>query len=318
MDGHPSPISCTEVTAQCPVQASIYGYYPNRPTNAALTVAFGILMLIQGWQTFKYKTYSYSFAMTVGCLGEAIGYVGRIILHDNPFSATGFQMQITTLIMAPAFFSAAIYLILKHLCLALGPNLSLIKPRFYTWIFIGVDILSLTLQGIGGGLAATARTNKAQQDAGTNVMIAGIVWQVFTLTVFGILVGHFFWRVRSEKRHSANPVAKQLWGSRKFKLFLGSTTIAFFFIFIRCVYRIAEMVGGWRNEIMQDEVSFIVLESFLCLIAAILLTAFHAGDCFPQMRGDFVATKYVDSLPLSTDTSYVAVHKQPLINRDDA
>lgn len=25
--------------------------------------------------------------------------------------------------------------------------------------------------------------------------------------------------------------------------------------------RIAEMVGGWRNEIMQDEVSFVVLES---------------------------------------------------------
>ncbi|KAK2816749.1 hypothetical protein FQN49_008020, partial [Arthroderma sp. PD_2] len=123
-----NPLSCTDVTDLCPVEASIYGYYPNRPTNAALTIAFGILMLVQGWQTFKYKTYSYSFAMTVGCLGEAIGYVGRIILHDNPFSSVGFQMQITTLIMAPAFFSAAIYLILKHLCLALGPNLSILKP----------------------------------------------------------------------------------------------------------------------------------------------------------------------------------------------
>ncbi|KAM5440944.1 hypothetical protein MferCBS31731_004083 [Microsporum ferrugineum] len=316
MEGN--PLSCTEVTAKCPVQASIYGYYPNLPINAALAALFGILMLIQGWQTLKYKTYSYSFAMTVGCLGEAIGYVGRIILHDNPFSSTGFQMQITTLIMAPAFFSAAIYLTLKHLCLALGPNLSLLKPRFYTWIFIGVDLLSLTLQGIGGGLAATAKSNKAQQDAGTNVMIAGIVWQVFTLTVFGFLVAHFFWRLRSERRHTANPTAKQLWGSRKFKLFLGSTTIAFLFIFIRCVYRIAEMVGGWRNEIMQDEVSFVVLESFLCLVAAMLMTVFHAGDCFPQMRSDFVAAKFADSLPLSsTDTSYMAVHKQPLMPGED-
>lgn len=68
-----SPLTCTEVTAQCPVEASIYGYYPNRPINAALVIVFGILMLVQGWQTFKYKTYTYSFAMTVGCLGEAIG-----------------------------------------------------------------------------------------------------------------------------------------------------------------------------------------------------------------------------------------------------
>lgn len=56
----------------------------------------------------------------------------------------------------------------------------------------------------------------------------------------------------------------------------------------------------------------------LCLIAALLMTVFHAGDCFPLMRSDFVTTKFVDSLPLSSaDTSYTAVHKQPLMPGED-
>ncbi|KAK2749376.1 hypothetical protein FQN57_006308 [Myotisia sp. PD_48] len=312
----PPRIKCLDIGPQCPVENSIYGYYPNRPTNALLCIGFGILLLIQGWQTIKYKTYTYGLAMTFGCLGEAIGYIGRIILRDNPFSITGFQMQICCLIMAPAFLSAAIYLTLKHLCLALGPNLSLLKPRYYTWIFIGVDLLSLTLQGIGGGLAASSNGDRAQQDLGANVMIAGIVWQVFTLVVFGILVGHFFWRVNSEKRHSANPTAQKLWASRKFKLFLISTTVAFLAIFARCVYRIAEMVGGWRNHIMRDEISFIILEGFMCLVAAILLTAFHPGQCFPQMRGDYEATRFATLPVSSTDASYVPLHKRRLMDGD--
>jgi hypothetical protein len=43
------------------------------------------------------------------------------------------------------------------------------------------------------------------------------------------------------------------------------------------------MAGGWGNEIMQDEISFTILDSTLMLIATFLLTVFHPGLLFPQM-----------------------------------
>ncbi|PGH00046.1 hypothetical protein AJ79_08317 [Helicocarpus griseus UAMH5409] len=252
--------------------------------------------------------------MALGCIAEAIGYVGRLMLHENPFDNIGFQIQICTLIIAPSFFSGAIYLTLKHICLALGPHLSLVRPKLYTWLFIGFDLLSLTLQGAGGGIAATAKT-KEDQDVGTNIMIAGIIWQVVTLVAFAVLIGHFFWRLLGDGGRRMTIDAQKVWANSRFTLFLISLGVAFFAIFVRCVYRIAEMVGGWRNHIMQDEISFIVLEGVLCLIAAILLTAIHPGTHFPQMRTGYQKRKVRFSMmqPQAHDASYVELHQQPFV-----
>jgi hypothetical protein len=43
------------------------------------------------------------------------------------------------------------------------------------------------------------------------------------------------------------------------------------------------MAGGWGNHIMQDEPSFLVLDSTLVLVTGFCLTAFHPGIFFPQM-----------------------------------
>lgn len=46
------------------------------------------------------------------------------------------------------------------------------------------------------------------------------------------------------------------------------------------------MAGGWGNKIMQDQASFLVLDSTLIFIASFLLTFFHPGIYFPAMRRD--------------------------------
>lgn len=43
------------------------------------------------------------------------GYGGRLMLHNDPFSDSGFKLQIVLLTFAPAFLAAGIYLNLKHL-----------------------------------------------------------------------------------------------------------------------------------------------------------------------------------------------------------
>lgn len=208
---------------------------------------------------------------------SVIGYVGRILLHDNPFDDVGFNIQICCLIIAPvrisesrgerdsamadsiqAFLAAAIYLTLKHVVLTVGEQYSRLPAKYYTWIFILCDLFSLILQGAGGGLAATADTDSSAA-TGNNLMMAGIVFQVFTLLVFGVLAGEYASRAYQRRSEWSQSVVN-LVSSMRFKLFVGSLLTAYTVIFIRCVYRIAEMAGGWRNEIMQNEAEFIALD----------------------------------------------------------
>lgn len=291
---------CTDVSDLCPVDQTIYGYYPNLGGNAFFLALFAVTGIVNVIQGIKYKTWTYMIALSVGSLAEVIGssslpprftkppanilptgYAGRVIMHDNPWSGVGFNMQICCLIIAPAFIAAGLYLTLKHAVIELSPDFSRIQPRLYTWIFIFCDILSLVLQGAGGGTAASAAPGDSAQDIGTDLMIAGIVWQVITLLVFGALVADYAWRCSKRTLQSS---AYQLLGTLRFKLFLGSLVFAYLTIFTRCVYRIAELGPGWRNEIMQSEVEFMVLDGAMIAIATVCLTVFHPGYTFPEMQ----------------------------------
>ncbi|KAL8708410.1 MAG: hypothetical protein Q9220_006700 [cf. Caloplaca sp. 1 TL-2023] len=273
--------NCTEVTDFCTVEATTYGFRPSLGGNIFFAVFFGICMGIQLLQGLKYRSWTYLIAMGVGCLGELVGYIGRIIMNNNPWSDVGFEMQICCLIIAPSFFAAAVYLTLKHLVLVFGPEHSRLQPKWYTWIFIGCDLFSLVLQGAGGGTAASA-SSQSTQDVGSHLMLAGIVWQVFTLLVFAVLTGSFFSRVYAH-RSTQTVAASELLRSMKFQLFIAGLITAYFTILIRCIYRIAELAGGWGNSIMQNEGEFIGLEGVVIVIAVACQTAFHPGYCFPQM-----------------------------------
>lgn len=181
-------------------------------------------------------------------------------MHNNPYGATGFEMQICCLTFAPAFNSAALYLILKHFVIQLGREWSRIRPKYYTWAFIIADFLALTLQGAGGGIAATSGDNDSSRDVGDRLMITGISWQVLTLLIFGAATADYMIR----RFKSAQPLelsATKLVRDPKFRIFVGAQIITFACIFTRCVYRIAEMSKGWRSPIMQNQDLFIALDS---------------------------------------------------------
>lgn len=204
------------------------------------------------------------------------------MLHSNPWSSTGFEIQICCLIIAPAFIAAGVYLTLKHIALELGANFSRIRPKFYTWIFCLADLFSLILQGAGGGIAATANTSSTQ-NVGSNLMMTGIVWQVFTLLAFGGMVGDYASRVYAHRSELESSAIK-LMNTTRFKLFVSGLTLSYLAIFIRCAFRIGEMANGWRNPIMQDQTDFIVLDGVMITIATLCLTALHPGVAFPEMQ----------------------------------
>ena len=57
------------------------------------------------------------------------------------------------------------------------------------------DLISLILQSAGGAMASIADTQK-DTDLGVNVMIAGLIAQVVSLTVFAILCADFTYQSR--------------------------------------------------------------------------------------------------------------------------
>lgn len=277
----PDTSNCTDITLACPVELTVYGYYPSIGANAYAVAVFSVCLVVNLALGWRFRTWTYLIAMSLACATSVGGYAGRIAMHDNPWSSA-FELQIILLTFSPAFNSAAIYLMLKHIVLRFGPEWSRIRPKFYTYGYISADFLALVLQGTGGGIAATADDDESMRDAGDNIMITGIVLQVVTLAVFGAMITDYVVR-RHQAGTPLSVKASQTWHSPKFRIFAGALLLVYTCIIIRCIYRIAEMAGGWRNSIMQDESLFIGLDTALMTVATLLQSFIHPGIFFSAM-----------------------------------
>lgn len=261
---------CTQVTPQCPVEASTYGYYPNFAVNTFFVTLFGLCLLSAVVLGVWTRTWTYTITLCIGTLLETAGYAGRIIMNSNPWSSSGFRLQIVALILGPSLVAAAIYLTLKHFIQYCGPQYSPLKPRLYPWIFIGCDLGSIVLQAVGGGLAASGGdTNVSLLDAGNNLIVAGIAFQVATMFCCGLLVVVYIWRYRkrmplkghldekSEFQHTREHGGASI---GRIQLFGGVVTLSYFTVLIRSIYRLPEMAGGWGNPLMRNETEFLILD----------------------------------------------------------
>lgn len=261
---------CLEVSPECPVYATLYGYRPNLGVNAFFCAIFGICFLASLVIGIMSKTWTYTLALGIGTFLETAGYAGRVIMNDNPWSESGFKLQICCLVLGPSFVAAAIYLTLKHFVLYCGPQHSVIKARLYPWIFVGCDFGSIVLQAVGGGMAAAGgTTNKALIDAGNNLIVAGIAFQVATMSVCGILIAIYVFRYRKARQHrdaldekSSYQMDKETgtFSLGKVKLFGSMIVLAYVTVLIRCIYRLPEMAGGWGNSLMRNEREFLLLD----------------------------------------------------------
>ncbi|KAL6405871.1 putative rta1 domain protein [Ilyonectria robusta] len=252
--------NCTEVSATCPVEATTYGYYPSFPANSVLLTVFALIFCVQTILTFLTRVYSYSIVVAIGSLMELLGYAARIMMHHNPWDSSAMKMQIICLILAPSFLAAGIYLTVKHTIMHFGAQYSKLKPFLYTWIFIGSDAISILLQAVGGGIASGADDDKKQLDLGNNIMIAGIVFQVATMAICGVLAIDYGLRRYRHRQFIGEVKRQSMPTSQKGRIFQAAICFAYVTVMIRCIYRIPEMAGGWGNPTMRNEKEFLILD----------------------------------------------------------
>lgn len=96
----------------CPLEWSVYQYRPGLATNIVFLIMYAIAMLIHIYLGIRWKQMGFMIFMILGCLVEIIGYVGRIVMYDNPFDFNGFIIQIVCITTGPVFYTAAIYITL--------------------------------------------------------------------------------------------------------------------------------------------------------------------------------------------------------------
>lgn len=111
-------------------------------------------------------------------------------------------------------------------------------------------------------MASVASSNNESAQGGTNVMLAGLGFQVFTLVLFMGLCGEYAWRVNQRIKSGVglDPVHAKLRNSKRFKGFLCALALSTTCILIRSVFRVIEMAQGWEGDLAGDETLFFILE----------------------------------------------------------
>ena len=251
-------------------------YLTSVPGNALYAAIFGLLICINVFLGVRYRTTGYLIGTFFGLLGELIGYIGRILMHSNPFVDAHFVMYLCCLTIAPAFLTASIYLCISRIVVIYSEAAARFRPRTYTFFFVFCDVVSLVLQGAGGGVAATATTS-SQSSTGKSLLVAGLAFQVASLTVFAVACLDLLFLYRNSTDDALNPAFGKLRSSFKFRAFLWSLSGATFFIYVRSCFRIAELSSGFHSKLANSQITFMILEGMMIVLASLLLTIGHPG-----------------------------------------
>jgi hypothetical protein len=176
---------------------------------------------------------------------------------------------------APTFVTAGIYVLLGRFIQILGRESSYLSPKFYLWIFCTCDVISLVIQAAGGGIASveSAKTD-GNTTPGTNIMVAGIIFQLASVTVFVFCAADFVHRTFYRGLLKAK--------SGNFTPLLCAMIFSVVCIYIRSIYRTIELVQGWNGYLITHETYFIALDGAMMVLAVAVFNIIHPAWFMPK------------------------------------
>ena len=130
-----------------------------------------------------------------------------------------------------------------------SPALARFPPKYFYWAFVPCDIISLVLQGCGGGLSASS---SGSSQTGVDIALAGLIFQVITLIAFSVLFVDYLVRYLRSKRGTGIDT--------RGKLFFSFLSLAVILILIRCIFRADELKQGYSGDLISRQDLFIALE----------------------------------------------------------
>lgn len=239
------------------------------PAMLFYTILFTLLFLTQTYLFLRHRTFTFSAFLLPGIIFDTMGHASRLAMHYNPWSMPLLSLQICGLLWGPTLVAASISIIFAKVVWYVGENKCVLRPTWIPWVFVGTDVFSILIQGVGGIVASVSSGEGEGQTlmgkVGDGMMIGGVVCQICGMLACVGVMGAFWWRVKKEGpaiegRYEADKKVDEGM-EKRFGWFVKAASVAFACVLVRCCYRVVEMAGGWANPIMRDETSFIVLDS---------------------------------------------------------
>ncbi|KAJ7155123.1 RTA1-like protein [Mycena filopes] len=256
---------------------SQYGYKPSEAVAILFITLFGISTILHVGQATYYRMWWLLPTAVLCGIGELLGWSGRLWSALSLTAQTPFLIQISTIIIAPTPLLAAIFIIAARVMQRLGPVYSRLTPKWYTILFLPCDIIALVIQGVGGGMASSA-DDLAGANVGANVMLGGIAFQFGVIIIFsGLMLDFITHYLRDRPVRTAADLAPRGALTRSLKLMLAALAFSTTTLFIRSVYRLIELSGGWDGRIIHTEVYFNVLDGGMVVLAIFTMNFAHPG-----------------------------------------
>lgn len=271
--------------------------------NALFAAIFGILFVIHLTLTVLSNYWYYGCMFFIGCGLEFAGYLARSLSVGHESEINPFLCQIIVLTISPAFIMAGVYYVLGKLLVFHGHHFLVLQPRWFSYIFVTCDVISLVVQAAGGGLAATALLNGTSAQSGTNVMVGGIAFQVASMTLFLAVYAQFVFRIYFRSSPDVKFSGRTLFalffdtkGSRPTRALLDphyesgyahlrahrgfallplSIFLSTVFVYIRCIYRLVELSQGWTGFVISHQAFLASLDALPVTGACLVAIAFH-------------------------------------------
>lgn len=259
---------------------NLYGFVPDKAACIIFIVFFSLSTLIHLAQATARRQWFMLVTAVVSGILEVIGWSGRLWSHHDVLNFMPFQIQILCTLVAPTPLLAANFVIFGRIIGQLGSQFSRLNPKRYTIIFCGCDILALCIQGAGGAVAATAKTDVNIQ-RGSDIMLAGIVFQAFVIIAFTALAIETFHRYRKNAPLNRKRLAseKDTRGelTQNIKYMLYALVFCTACLFVRSIYRVAELADGWEGRIMSTQSYFNWLDGAMIVLALYTFNIAHPG-----------------------------------------
>ncbi|ODV67531.1 RTA1-domain-containing protein [Hyphopichia burtonii NRRL Y-1933] len=282
---------------------NLYDASLSKTANWIFTAVFIFAFVCHTGLMLYSRFWYFGIAFFCGSGLELAGYLARALSVHDWTNDDKFFCQIISLTIAPAFIMGGIYYLLAQFLILYGRQYSILKPMWFSYIFIFCDVASLVIQAVGGAMAATAIQDYESTDSGTHVMVAGIAFQVFSMSLFLVLLFHFLFKIYFR----ANPNIKFSFG-RLFHLFLVTPKgkalhqqldpyynpnyqsvrsrklvhygpivllVSVAFVYVRCVYRVVELAQGWTGYLITHEAFVMTLDALMIFFTCITLVIFH-------------------------------------------
>ncbi|KAI0026999.1 RTA1-like protein, partial [Vararia minispora EC-137] len=291
---------------------SSYGYIPTLWVSCLFLGLFGISTTFHLGQALFFRLwFLLPTALLCGAL-ELAGWSGRLwssINHINCFNpaASSLALRIVTTIIAPTPLLGSNFILLGRIIHLLGSRYSRLSSRLYSIIFLTCDVIALVVQGLGGGIAASAPDgNLSQASLGSNIMLAGIIFQLVVIITYSGFAFEFFSRYVKDRPLRLGPGVpqKRTETSARTKLLLLGMVLMTVFLFIRSIYRTVELAGGWKGSIITTEWYFDAFDGLMVAFAMLTLNILHPGILLVPEEATLIARSSSETINMSSTTEH--------------